>query len=180
MLLEDEVIILRPMQPGYYPLFFSWITDPNVMGDQQPFHSGDFAAFVRGIEQAAANPPGSFTFLIMQKEGNIPVGFVGHFRAHFMVEDIEIGYVIIPQHRKNGYGTRAVRLLVAYLFRTNNLERIQALPGIENSASRRILVRCGFREEGRLRHYFFINGSYRDHFSYSITREDWLKSQADS
>ena len=96
-----------------------------------------------------------------------------------MIRDIEIGYAVIPEHRKNRYATRAVRTLVDYLFRTDPVERVQATPSQINIASTKILKSSGFKEEGILRHYYFINGSYRDHASYSITREDWEKSHAE-
>ncbi|MFN7243782.1 MAG: GNAT family N-acetyltransferase, partial [Dietzia cercidiphylli] len=42
----------------------------------------------------------------------------------------------------------------------------------ENTASRVVLERCGFREEGLLRRYLHVDGEWRDHLLVARTREE--------
>jgi [ribosomal protein S5]-alanine N-acetyltransferase len=42
----------------------------------------------------------------------------------------------------------------------------------ENQASRRVVEKLGFREEGLRRRYLHIDGAWRDHLCYALTVED--------
>ncbi len=42
-----------------------------------------------------------------------------------------------------------------------------------NDASRRLLAKSGFREEGYARAYLCIDGSWQDHVLYALLREEW-------
>ncbi len=55
----------------------------------------------------------------------------------------------------------------------------------ENAASLRIVQKLGFRYEGLRRRYIHIDGDWRDHYAFALTREDvpqgvlarWLSGQ---
>src|SRR5262249_39231617 len=42
----------------------------------------------------------------------------------------------------------------------------------ENHASRRVVEKLGFRDEGLRRRYLHIDGAWRDHLCYALTAED--------
>jgi ribosomal-protein-alanine N-acetyltransferase len=42
----------------------------------------------------------------------------------------------------------------------------------ENAASRRVLAKVGFREEGLLRRYLDVDGAWRDHLLVAMTAEE--------
>ena len=60
----------------------------------------------------------------------------------------EVGYLLLPEGRGKGYATRAVRLLVGWLFDDLGLGRVQARTHLDNAASQRVLERAGFTSEG--------------------------------
>jgi ribosomal-protein-alanine N-acetyltransferase len=49
---------------------------------------------------------------------------------------------------------------------------VQADVRPENLASRRVVDKLGFTEEGLHRRYLFIDEQWRDHVSYGLLRED--------
>lgn len=61
-----------------------------------------------------------------------------------------IGYSLLPEARGRGLATRAVRLLAGWAFGIG-LARLWAGTHPDNAASRRVLAKAGFREEGLLR-----------------------------
>ena len=61
---------------------------------------------------------------------------------------IEIGYVIHPDHQNRGYATRAVAAAIDDLFRIGFSE-ISATAFSENMASRRVMEKCGMNPNGR-------------------------------
>ncbi len=84
----------------------------------------------------------------------------------------EIGVTIAPAHRGHGYGAEAQRLLVAYLFATYPIARVQATTDITNVAEQRALERAGFTREGVLRQAQFRSGAWHDLVMYSKLRDE--------
>jgi ribosomal-protein-alanine N-acetyltransferase len=52
------------------------------------------------------------------------------------------------------------------------LHRVEATVRPENAASRRVLSKVGFREEGLLKRYLDIDGAWRDHLLVAMTVEE--------
>lgn len=85
---------------------------------------------------------------------------------------INIGISLFPEHRGQGHGTEAQRLLAEYLFSTRLVERIEAGTDVENVAEQRALEKAGFSREGVLRHAQFRDGEWRDVALFSRLRGD--------
>ena len=81
------------------------------------------------------------------------------------------GFWLDPLLHGQGLMTEAVGLVTAYAFDTLSLHRVHAafLPG--NVASRRVLEKNGFREEGYAENYLQIDGKWADHVLFGLTRE---------
>jgi ribosomal-protein-alanine N-acetyltransferase len=70
----------------------------------------------------------------------------------------------------------ALQALLPFAFERLGLHRIEAACLPHNAASRRLLERTGFLEEGLARRYLRINGTWQDHVLYAVLREDaWQK-----
>lgn len=85
---------------------------------------------------------------------------------------VEMGILLLPEHRGRGIGTAAQRQLVDYLFATTLVHRVQAGTDVENLAEQRALERAGFRREGVMRCCAFIGGRWRDGVLYARLRDD--------
>ena len=83
-----------------------------------------------------------------------------------------LGYWIGAPHARQGYMREAIRGLVGYAFETLDLSRIEAACLAENSASRGLLEKCGFKYEGVAQAYLQINGRWRNHVLYANLRND--------
>jgi len=83
-----------------------------------------------------------------------------------------IGYWIGADHLRKGYGLAAVQLALAHAFGEKRLNRVEAACQPGNIASRALLLKAGFREEGFARDYLFINGGWRDHLLFAATARD--------
>ena len=60
------------------------------------------------------------------------------------------------------------------------LHRVEATVRPENAASRAVLAKAGFREEGLLRRYLDVDGAWRDHLLVALTAEEVSGSVAAS
>jgi [ribosomal protein S5]-alanine N-acetyltransferase len=83
-----------------------------------------------------------------------------------------IGYGISPDFWGRGYATAAARLIVRFGFDSLGLHRIWATHHPDNLASRRVLDKLGFREEGRRRDDRFVGGAWYDSVVCSILQSD--------
>lgn len=81
-----------------------------------------------------------------------------------------LGYWIGAAHARQGYVTEALGAVLEYAFQRLGLHRVEAACLPDNEASRRLLLKCGFREEGFAREYLRINGSWQDHQLFAILR----------
>jgi ribosomal-protein-alanine N-acetyltransferase len=83
-----------------------------------------------------------------------------------------VGYWVDSAVAGRGVLPTALALLVDHCFGPAGLHRVEANIRPENTASRRVVEKLGFREEGLHRRYLFIDGAWRDHLSFAVTRED--------
>src|SRR5918995_1504555 len=89
-----------------------------------------------------------------------------------LCRQIQIGIVLLPEHRGRGVGSRAQQLLADYLFSTTTAHRLEAVTEVDNFAEQRALEPAGFIREGVLRGRGFVRGQRRDGYIYSPLRDD--------
>jgi RimJ/RimL family protein N-acetyltransferase len=74
-----------------------------------------------------------------------------------------------------GYGTDAVRTLCRFAFQEMNLQRVELGVLESNPRGRRAYERVGFKEEGRLRRFMFVDGRYVDLIVMGLLAEDLIE-----
>ncbi len=72
-----------------------------------------------------------------------------------------------------GYGREAVKLLLDYAFRHQNVRRVWLTVNGDNERAQRAYRACGFVEEGRLRSHVWSNGRYIDFVYMGVLRDEW-------
>jgi [ribosomal protein S5]-alanine N-acetyltransferase len=102
--------------------------------------------------------------------------FVGQLTVGAIVwgaaRSAQIGYWIDRTVAGRGVIPTAVALAVDHCFFVTGLHRIEANIRPENVASRRVVEKLGFHEEGVRRRQLHIDGAWRDHICYALTAED--------
>ncbi|MBC9248005.1 GNAT family N-acetyltransferase [Paracoccus sp. 11-3] len=83
-----------------------------------------------------------------------------------------IGYWIGQPFARQGYMQEAIGALVHHAFTTLDLSRIEAACLPENTASRGVLEKSGFKYEGVAQSYLQIDGRWRNHVLYANLRGD--------
>jgi ribosomal-protein-alanine N-acetyltransferase len=128
------------------------------------------ARLKRGREEAKAGTDFSFFIFARSDEhliGGITLSNIRRRAAQF----VNLGYWMGHDYAGRGYMTEAVGLVVPFCFETLGLHRIHAAFLPDNTASRRVLEKNGFAEEGYAEHYLQIDGKWADHVLFGLTRE---------
>jgi len=100
--------------------------------------------------------------------GQLTVGNV----THGALRSAWIGYWVASSATGRGVATGALALGLDHCFGQVKLHRVEATVRPENVASRRVLAKVGFREEGLLQRYLDVDGAWRDHLLVAITVEE--------
>jgi ribosomal-protein-alanine N-acetyltransferase len=117
-----------------------------------------------------------YTFFIFLGEGRdeqlvggITLSNIRRRAAQF----VSLGYWMGQPHAGNGIMTEAVGVVLPFIFEVLDLHRVHAAFLPSNIASRRVLVKNGFVEEGYAERYLQINGRWEDHVLMGLTEERW-------
>lgn len=115
----------------------------------------------------------SLPFLIFRHEDNRLIGGINVSNIRRGIcQSASIGYWMGEDFAGHGYMSRAVALLLPYLFDHQGLHRVEAACLPTNEPSMAVLKKCGFQFEGKARSYLCINGKWEDHLLYSALRSD--------
>jgi len=104
------------------------------------------------IEALTEHPDavGWFAWYFLHREhGELRAIGVGGFRGKPSKEgEVEVGYSIVPEAHRFGFGPEAVRALVAWAFSHRDVSRVTAQTLPELRPSIRVLEKCGFTFTG--------------------------------
>ena len=85
----------------------------------------------------------------------------------------EIGYTLDHEAWGHGYANEATEALVAYLFGTVGVTRVEGGLHPDNTASAMVLERAGLLWEGHTRLSYWLEDDNSDDWLYGMTRPDW-------
>ena len=111
------------------------------------------------------------------KEDHAFVGMICLGEMNRYAGYMELEFAIASEYRNLGYATQAVKRMVEYGFRDLHLSVIAAWVRSHNVESSKVLEKCAFTLEGRLRKHA---RDQSDTLCYSILREEWERVDAPS
>jgi ribosomal-protein-alanine N-acetyltransferase len=101
---------------------------------------------------------------------------VGHLNLGNIVRrafcSADAGYWVDARVAGRGIIPTALALAVDHAFTAGGLHRIEVNIRPENTPSRRVVEKLGFREEAYHPRYMHIDGAWRDHVGYAMTAEE--------
>ncbi|HEY2480663.1 MAG TPA: GNAT family protein [Caulobacteraceae bacterium] len=122
------------------------------------------AAYAHDMERGLAYP-----FLVFRALDNVMVGGITLSNIRRGVAQMgSIGYWIGQAHARRGHTLAAVNAVTRFGFERLGLHRVEAACIPTNEASRAVLARAGFRQEGMAMSYLRINGVWRDHLLFGL------------
>jgi RimJ/RimL family protein N-acetyltransferase len=74
--------------------------------------------------------------------------------------------------QQQGYMEEAFSELSTYFLKNKIVHRIEGQVHIDNRIAQSLLLKLGFKQEGRLRENFLVNGKYYDSILFSLLESD--------
>ncbi len=111
-------------------------------------------------------------FLIRTEDERLIGGLTLSNVRRGVTQSCSLGYWMGERFAGQGYMSEAVRLVVAHVFETMKLHRLEAATMPDNARSIRLLEKAGFKREGFARQYLFIDGQWRDHVLFALLAAD--------
>lgn len=169
------MIDLVKSSPEYAELWHRWRSEPSMVryNPLAQTRLEDLRIRMAKVSSDLSNLKNSeeFQFFIRFQEqlvGTLSLKNISHMMMYG-----EIGYDVGESFQGKGIGTRAVSLFVEKIFAETPLRRLIAYVAEGNLASRRLLEKVGFLQEGICREHFIINGKPTDEIMFGILRSEW-------
>jgi ribosomal-protein-alanine N-acetyltransferase len=146
-----------------------WLRPWEATNPEAP-NSFDVRASLRGLLRQLDDQSG-MPFVIEvqgQLQGQLNVANV----MYGSVSSAVLGYWISPEVAGKGIMPTSVALVTDYLMDQVGLHRVEINVRPENTASLRVIQKLGFRYEGLKQRYIHINGDWRDHYVFALTKEE--------
>lgn len=105
------------------------------------------------------------------------VGDIGTHDCDPIAGCLSYGITIRTEHRRKGYASEAVRLLLRFFFLERRYQKVTVTVYEFNEASIALHEGLGFQREGRLRRTVFTNGRHWDEILLGLTVEEFLASE---
>ena len=165
-------IYLSPRNSADYEIFAEWLNDPQVA--DYIGRSGKIMTNEGEKEFLENNNNPEATFSIIDINSDKMIGSISIEQIDHLNRCGTLGVFIGDKdYRDKGYGTEAIKLILEYGFKYLNLKNINLDLVSANARAYRCYQKCGFKEYGRRRGCYFINGKYYDKISMDILDEEF-------
>lgn len=167
--IETKRIALRPLKESDVPVLQEWMPDKSI-----------YTYWGKGPGKADKNPKllfekdekatKSFHLGIVVKEEDKAIGDLWVY----LIENNRMAKVAIrvaKDYQGKGIASEALKAMIEFCFTKTELQRIWSDVDIRNTASIKLLEKCGFRREGLIRQGMMVN-TWCDYYIYGLLRED--------
>lgn len=168
-ILATERLILRRVLPSDVKEMFELRSNPETMKYiPRPLltNHDEALAHIQMMDDKIETNEG-INWAITLKGDDTMLGVIGHYRIKPEHYRAEVGYMILPEYNGKGITTEAVQCVVDYGFTTMKLHSIEGVIDPENSASERVLQKCGFVKEAHFKENEYFDGKFIDAVVYS-------------
>lgn len=103
----------------------------------------------------------------------ILVGSIGYLYIDWTARKTEIGYWLGDDYVGKGLVTCACQKLINHAFMDLEFRKIEINVASKNTKSKVIPERLGFKKEGVIRNFEYLNSEYLDRTVYGLLKEEW-------
>jgi [ribosomal protein S5]-alanine N-acetyltransferase len=173
--LKSPRLQLRQLRSGDIAELFAIFSDTQTMRywSHKPFTElAEAEAYLRNIDAGRVNGT-HLTWGIALREDDKVIGTTTLFSLNLKHRRAEIGYALASNWWKRGFGSEALRSVLAHAFDTLGYLRIEADIDPRNTASCGLVEKLGFRLEGQLRERWRVGSEIQDSSLYGLLAREF-------
>jgi len=171
---------LRALEPADADHFFRWQHD----SERTRFLDGlppptSLAAYRSWAEEQSKRElkDDAFQWMVETLNGDM-VGSIATHSCNARVGTFSYGLDVASEHRRRGYASEAILLVLRYYFEEMRYQKVTVAVGSDNAASIRLHKKLEFRPEGIHRRMAYGRGMYTDLVWFGMTCEEFRESAA--
>lgn len=153
VVLATERLVLRRINEDDSPFLLQLLNDESFLrfiGDRGVRTLEDASRYARTGPMASYERFGFGLWLATLKENDASIGICGLLKRD-VLDDVDIGYALLPAYRAQGFAIEAVSATLSYARDVLALQRVVAVVNPDNASSRKLLDNAGMRLEGQVR-----------------------------
>lgn len=142
-------LVLRRIDGDDALFIHALVNDPEwirFIGDRAVKSLADAQRYIEKSLVAMYERHGFGLYLVHARALDAPIGMCGLIKRDAL-EDVDLGFALLPQFRGQGYAYEAASAVMAYGRDKLGLRRIVAILSTDNHRSSRLLRRLGFQPE---------------------------------
>ncbi len=171
--IETDRLIIRPMTVSDVGALKKWMPDKSIYtywgkgpgkAEKQPGL----------LFEKTERPAKSFHLGIAEKDSNEVIGDLWVY----LIENDRMAQTAVrlaKEKHGRGYGTEALSAMTEFCFAHTELQRLWTKVDVRNTASSRMLEKCGYTREGLIRQGKMVN-TWCDYYIYGILASDLQRS----
>ncbi|MEL6644601.1 MAG: GNAT family protein [Pseudomonadota bacterium] len=156
-------LILRQARPDDLKDLHAVYGDPRAMRYWSTLPHADLSETAAWLAHLVDAAPGPTRYFVVDRDGRA-IGTAG------MHQDYEIGFILHPDHWRQGLGREILNALIPYLFDVTDAGALTADTDPRNTGSMALLTAAGFRETGRAERTFCVGGEWSDSVYFRLDR----------
>ena len=175
---QGRLVRLRGAEPSDAETFARWNLDSELARDVDFVWPPVSLAFIRkDLEELSLKKleADAFTWVVEDADGNA-VGSISTHRCNSRTGVFRYGLSVAREHRRRGYATEAVLLVLKYYFEERRYQKCLVGVHANNPASVALHEKLGFVREGTLRRMVYTGGRFHDVHHYGMLKEEWEQS----
>jgi RimJ/RimL family protein N-acetyltransferase len=144
--LETTRLTMHRLQTGDAAFILRLVNEPSwlrYIGDKGVRTLADAEKYINNGPCDMYRRFGFGLWLMKRKSDDASIGLCGLLKRDTL-EDVDIGFALLPEFWRRGYATEAARATVEFARQRLGLERLAAITSPDNAASRGLLEKLGF------------------------------------
>jgi RimJ/RimL family protein N-acetyltransferase len=170
-----DTILLRSIEKDDLKILHLWANNESIQlmlgGWHFPTNMNDQNKWFETLSCNSLNQR-----FIIENDKNQQIGMANIVNINFKDGNAEIGLLLDPAFQGKGFGKKIVDTIANYSFNQLRLNRIETtIISINQPSLKLFLNKCGWKQEGILRSWYYRNGMYIDKIILAILKEEFIK-----
>lgn len=165
MLLQNEKILLRAVEPEDLEYLYKWENDTRLWihgNTLAPYSRFTLQQYIEEAQQYDIFQSNQLRMIVCLKDSAAIVGAVDIYDVDAHSRRAAVGVVIDEEYRQQGLAQQTLDLLQEYSFRFLNLHQLYAYISVENERSIELFEKAGYQKAGVLKDWIYSLDGHED------------------